>query len=90
VDPRGGRYRRDLGNKSGGQSRQKRQEEKERDPAQVARDILPPAARHPAPHLRAELTTVLRKRGIPTRRAEVLDRYDDVGLIDDAAFARAW
>ncbi len=22
--------------------------------------------------------------------AEVLDRYDDVGIIDDAAFARAW
>jgi regulatory protein len=43
------------------------------------------------PRTRAELATVLRKRGISDSvAAEVLDRYDEVGLIDDAAFARAW
>jgi regulatory protein len=43
------------------------------------------------PRTRAELATALRRRGIPADvAAEVLDRYDEVGLIDDAAFARAW
>ena len=44
-----------------------------------------------APRTRAQLSDALRKRGIPdTVAAGVLDRYTDVGLIDDAAFARAW
>ena len=44
-----------------------------------------------APRTRAQLTDALRKRGIPdTVAAGVLDSYTDVGLIDDAAFARAW
>lgn len=43
------------------------------------------------PRTRAELATALRRGGIPDDvSATVLDRYDDVGLIDDAAFARAW
>jgi regulatory protein len=43
------------------------------------------------PRTRAELAAVLRKRGIADQvAAEVLDRYDEVGLIDDAAFAKAW
>ncbi len=43
------------------------------------------------PRTRAELATALRKREIDdTVAAEVLDRYDEVGLIDDAAFAKAW
>jgi regulatory protein len=43
------------------------------------------------PRTRAELATALRKRGIADEvAAQVLDRYDEVGLIDDAAFARAW
>jgi regulatory protein len=34
---------------------------------------------------------VLTKRGIAADViAEVLDRYDEVGIIDDASFARAW
>jgi regulatory protein len=37
------------------------------------------------------LAEALRKRGIPDEAAdEVLGRFEDVGLIDDAAFARAW
>ena len=44
-----------------------------------------------APRTRAQLADALRKRGIPDSvAAGVLDRYTDVGLIDDAAFARAW
>src|SRR6516164_3070711 len=42
-----------------------------------------------APRTRAQLAEALRKRGIPDEAAnEVLSRYEDVGLIDDAAFAR--
>jgi regulatory protein len=61
-----------------------------RDPAQVARDIcLQQLAVRP--RTRAELAATLRKRGIADSvAAEVLDRYDEVGLIDDAAFASAW
>ena len=44
-----------------------------------------------APRTRAQLATALRRRGIPAEAAEaVLGRFTDVGLIDDAAFARAW
>ena len=44
-----------------------------------------------APRTRAQLAEALRKRGIPGEAAdEVLGRFEDVGLIDDAAFARAW
>jgi regulatory protein len=44
-----------------------------------------------APRTRAQLADALRKRGIPDETAgEVLGRFAEVGLIDDAAFARAW
>ena len=44
-----------------------------------------------APRTRAQLAEALRKRGIPDEVAdEVLGRFQDVGLIDDAAFARSW
>jgi len=44
-----------------------------------------------APRTRAQLAEALHKRGIPDEvAADVLGRYADVGLIDDAAFARAW
>ncbi|MGL4831230.1 MAG: regulatory protein RecX [Propionibacteriaceae bacterium] len=40
---------------------------------------------------KAELATLLAKRGIPDDAAQaVLDRFCEVGLIDDAAFAQAW
>jgi regulatory protein len=43
------------------------------------------------PRTRAELAQALRRGGIPAEAAEaVLGRFTDVGLIDDAAFARAW
>jgi regulatory protein len=44
-----------------------------------------------APRTRAQLSAALRKKGIPDGVAdEVLARFEDVGLIDDAAFARSW
>ncbi|MER7332368.1 MULTISPECIES: regulatory protein RecX [unclassified Micromonospora] len=61
-----------------------------RDEAEVAREIC---LRQLAvrPRTRAELAGALAKRGISEEvSAEVLDRYDEVGIIDDAAFARAW
>ncbi|MFC4021787.1 regulatory protein RecX [Micromonospora sp. GCM10011542] len=61
-----------------------------RDEAEVAREIC---LRQLAvrPRTRAELAGALAKRGISEQvSAEVLDRYDEVGIIDDAAFARAW
>ncbi|MER7456873.1 regulatory protein RecX [Micromonospora sp. NPDC126480] len=61
-----------------------------RDEAEVAREIC---LRQLAvrPRTRAELAGALAKRGISEETAAtVLDRYDEVGIIDDAAFARAW
>ncbi|MEH1101681.1 regulatory protein RecX [Micromonospora sp. CPCC 205561] len=61
-----------------------------RDESELAREIC---LRQLAvrPRTRAELAGALAKRGISDEvSAEVLDRYDEVGLIDDAAFARAW
>ena len=60
------------------------------DPAEVARDLCLGwlAVR---PHTRAELAAKLKHRGVPPEAANaVLDRYGEVGLIDDAAFSSAW
>ncbi|WFE60633.1 regulatory protein RecX [Micromonospora sp. WMMD712] len=61
-----------------------------RDEAELAREVC---LRQLAvrPRTRAELAAALAKRGISEEvSAGVLDRYDEVGIIDDAAFARAW
>jgi regulatory protein len=43
------------------------------------------------PRTRAELAKALARKEISAEViTEVLDRYDEVGIIDDAAFARAW
>src|ERR1700744_4712579 len=43
-----------------------------------------------APKTRAQLSQAMRRGGVPAETAEaVLDRFTDVGLIDDAAFGRA-
>lgn len=43
------------------------------------------------PRTRAELTATLLRRGVAADVvAEVLDRYDEVGIVDDQAFAEAW
>jgi regulatory protein len=60
------------------------------DPAERAREICLRLLSF-RPRTRAELSTALRERGIADEvAAEVLDRYNEVGIIDDEAFARAW
>jgi regulatory protein len=61
-----------------------------KDPEEQAREICLGllAVR---PRTRAELATALRKQGVTDEvAASVLDRYGEVGMIDDVAFARAW
>ncbi len=60
------------------------------DPLAVAREIalrqLTVRARS-----RAELAKALARKGVPEDTAQhVLDRLEEVGLVDDAAFARDW
>jgi regulatory protein len=44
-----------------------------------------------APRTRAQLADALRAKDIPDEAADaVLGRFEEVGLIDDAAFARSW
>lgn len=60
------------------------------DPEEVAR-ILVLRRLDSAPRTRAELHSYLRRRGVPEDAAvAVLDRFEEVGLIDDTAFARGW
>ncbi|MCO6006396.1 recombination regulator RecX [Actinoallomurus purpureus] len=60
------------------------------DPEAVAREICLRQLSF-SPKTRAQLADALRRKGVPDDVAErVLGRYSEVGLIDDAAFARAW
>ena len=60
------------------------------DPEAVARAVCLRALTG-APKTRQQLAELLVRRGVPDDAAEaVLDRFTEVGLIDDAAFARAW
>jgi regulatory protein len=60
------------------------------DPEAVARGVCLRALTG-APKTRQQLADLLAKRGVPEPAAlAVLDRFGEVGLIDDAAFARAW
>jgi regulatory protein len=60
------------------------------DPEQAARAICLRLLTG-QPRTRAELAAALAKRGVPDdAAATVLDRFGEVGLIDDAAFAEAW
>jgi regulatory protein len=64
--------------------------EPEPDPESVARTICLRMLTN-RPCTKAELATELRRRGVPGEAAEaVLERFDEVGLIDDAAFAASW
>jgi regulatory protein len=65
-----------------------------------ARDVLDPEARArqiclrlltAAPRTRAQLAQAMHRGGVPAEAAEaILVRFTEAGLIDDAAFARAW
>jgi regulatory protein len=60
------------------------------DPESVARTILLDALTGAA-RSRQELRDKLAKRGVPDDVAErLLDRFTEVGLVDDDAFARSW
>ncbi|CAN5784023.1 hypothetical protein BH20ACT6_BH20ACT6_05710 [soil metagenome] len=60
------------------------------DPEQVARQILLRRLTD-QPRSRAELASTLAAKGVPDEVASrVLDRYEEVGLVDDRAFATAW
>jgi regulatory protein len=60
------------------------------DPESVARGLCLRALTG-APKTRQQLADLLAQRGVPEEAAEtVLDRFTEVGLIDDAAYARAW
>lgn len=60
------------------------------EPEAVAREICLRLLSF-SPRTHAQLADALRRRGVSGEVAErVLSRFTDVGLIDDAAFARAW
>jgi regulatory protein len=62
----------------------------EADPETVAREI---ALRQltAAPRTRAQLSDAMSRRGVPDEVADaVLDRFEEVRLVDDEEFARQW
>lgn len=60
------------------------------DPDQVGRKICLDQL-DKAPRTRAQLADTMRRRLVPDEVAmRVLDRLEEVGLVDDAAFATAW
>jgi regulatory protein len=80
----------DAAGQESGAGEGRRREPPARDPYEVAREIC---LRQLAvrPRTRAELASALKKKEVdPEVAAAVLDRYDEVGMIDDAAFAKAW
>ncbi|GAA1264354.1 hypothetical protein GCM10009665_62210 [Kitasatospora nipponensis] len=84
-EPGGGRSR-----ERGAGGRARATDEVETDPAARARDICLRLLTGNA-KTRKQLADALRKREIPDEVAEqVLGRFEEVGLIDDAAFAAAW
>lgn len=79
---RGPRAREDAGERP--------RDEPPRDPAEVAREIVLQQLSHSA-RTRSQLRTVLRRKGIQDDVAEgVLDRYAELDLVDDEAFAHQW
>ncbi|WP_326591133.1 recombination regulator RecX [Streptomyces brevispora] len=86
----GGRGSRSRSRSSGSPSSSRAEKGEPRDPVEEARNIclrlLTGTSR-----TRKQLADALRKREIPDEAAEeVLSRFEDVGLINDAAFADAW
>jgi regulatory protein len=62
----------------------------EADPQSVARSIALRMLER-QPRTRAELARAMARRGVPPdAAAAVLDRFAEVGLVDDEAFAKAW
>jgi regulatory protein len=79
-----------TGHASVTRSRNTAERESETDPVARARQVCYHLLTL-APRTRAQLADALAKRGIPGDVADdVLARFADAGLIDDAAFAKAW
>lgn len=67
-----------------------RADDVETDPESVARSVVLRKLTA-APQTRAQLDQAMSKKGVPDDvRERVLDRFSEVNLIDDAAFAAAW
>ncbi|MEU6016654.1 recombination regulator RecX [Streptomyces sp. NPDC047515] len=85
-----GRRARSRSRSSGSPSSSRAEKGEPRDPVEQARNICLRLLTG-IPRTRKQLADALRKREIPDEAAEeVLSRFEDVGLIDDAAFADAW
>ena len=85
-----GRGSRSRSRDSGSPSSSRAEKGEPRDPVEEARNICLRLLTG-TPRTRRQLADALRKREIPDEAAEeVLSRFEDVGLIDDAAFADAW
>ncbi|MFE6194984.1 recombination regulator RecX [Streptomyces sp. NPDC057838] len=91
-----GRRRRDVGEAAGAEdggalsSSRAEQEAPPGDPVEQARAICLRLLTG-TPRTRKQLADALRKRQIPDEAAEeVLSRFEEVGLINDSAFADAW
>lgn len=85
-----GRRARSGTRSSGSPSSSRAERGEPRDPVEQARNICLRLLTG-TPRTRKQLADALRKREIPDEAAEeVLARFEDVGLIDDAAFAGAW
>ncbi len=66
------------------------QQDPDADVESVARTILLNKLTD-SPRSRAELAEALARKHVPDDvAARLLDRFEEVGLVDDAAFARAW
>jgi regulatory protein len=69
---------------------QQRADEIARDPTGYARQVCLDLLEH-APRTRQELAKALANKGVPEDAAdEVLGRFTEVGIIDDALFASLW
>ena len=74
----------------GGSSESRASQEPPLDPEEQARALCLRLLTG-TPRTRRQLADAMRKREIPDDVAEhVLERFEDVGLIDDQAFANAW
>lgn len=85
------RGRRGRGSRGPGSSeRGARELDPDADPESVARSVALQRL-SVAPQTRAQLDAAMARKGVPEEvRDGVLDRFSDVGLVDDAAYARAW
>jgi regulatory protein len=64
--------------------------EPDADPVEVAR-LICLRQLETTPRTRSQLASVLARKNVPDEAAQlVLDRFTEVGLIDDGQFARAW